>query len=730
MNRKSGQDTAFRVRPIVYVATLAFLLGAMAVGEARAGAGFTEQVSVDSAGNRVTGDSRNASISADGRYVAFHSSSSDLVAGDNNAVFDVFVHDRRTGQTTRVSVDDAGNQGDNNSRNPSISADGRYVAFHSSSADLVAGDTNGFEDIFVHDRQTGQTTRVSVDNTGIPGNDNSTMPSISADGRYVAFASYATNLVAGDNNGFADIFVHDRQTGQTTRVSVDSAGNQGEKDCLSPSISADGRYVAFETISTLVAGDTNGTSDVFVRDRQTGVTTRVSVDSAGNEGDPDSLDPSISADGRYVAFASDATTLVAGDNNGFGDIFVHDRQTGQTTRVSVDSAGNQANGFSYQCTISANGQRVAFASYASNLVAGDNNTVADVFLHDRETGQTTRVSLGSAGNQGDGDSFYTSISADGRYVAFTTEATNLVAGDTNGEDDILVRRFHTAPYDLDNDGKTDVAVWRQDSGIWYILRSLDGTMVSQQWGLGSLGDIPVSGDYDGDRKTDVAVWRPDSGYWYILRSLDRTMVSQQWGLGSLNDVPVPGDYDGDGKTDVAVWRQDSGIWYILRSSDGTMATQQWGLGSLNDIPVPGDYDGDGKTDVAVWRPSSGIWYILRSSDGTMVSRQWGLGSLGDIPVPGDYDVDGKADVAVWRPDSGYWFILRSLDGAMVSQQWGLGSLNDVPVPGDYDGDGKTDVAVWRQDSGIWYILRSSDVTMVSQQWGLGSLGDVPINGEQ
>jgi len=292
----------------------------------------------------------------------------------------------------------------------------------------------------------------------------------------------------------------------------------------------------------------------------------------------------------------------------------------------------------------------------------------------------------------------------------------------------LVTASSTLAAYFDNDTKSDVAVWRKDTGVWYVQRSSDGGMLSPQWGLGSLGDNAVAGDYDGDGKTDVAVWRPSNGVWYIQKSSDGGMLSPQWGLGSLGDVPVPGDYDGDGKTDVAVWRPDSGVWYIQKSTDGGMLSPQWGLGSLGDVPVPGDYDKDGKTDVAVWRPSSGVWYIQKSTDGGMLSPQWGLGSLGDVPVPGDYDGDGNTDVAVWRPDSGVWYIQKSTDGGMLSPQWGMGSLGDVPVPGDYDGDGKTDVAVWRPDSGVWYIQKSTDGGMLSPQWGLGSLNDVPALG--
>ncbi len=249
--------------------------------------------------------------------------------------------------TTRVSVNSTGAQGNGHSAYPSISADGRFVAFASGASNLVPGDT-GYWDVFVHDRQTGTTTRVSVSSTGTQSNDNSGDPSISADGLYVAFTSSAQNLIPGDTNGRADVFVHDRQTGTTTRVSVNSTGTQGDFNSWRPAISANGRYVAFiSDATTLVPGDTNGRADVFVHDRQTGATTRVSVSSAGIQGDgfvEGSSTPSISADGRFVAFASGASNLVPGDTNNQKDVFVHDRQTGATTRVSVSSADDKSGG--------------------------------------------------------------------------------------------------------------------------------------------------------------------------------------------------------------------------------------------------------------------------------------------------------------------------------------------------------------------------------------------------
>jgi len=340
------------------------------------------------------------------------------------------VHETVTGVTIRVSVDSSGNQGNGSSEDPSISSDGRYVAFHSWASNLVAGDTIGAQDIFFHDSVTGETSRVSVDSSGNQGNGHSFSPSISSDGRYVAFWSMAGNLVPGDTNGDVDVFVHDTVTGETSRVSVDSSGNQGNGFSYWPSISSDGRFVAFVSwASNLVAGDTNGAWDVFVHDTVTGETSRVSVDSSGNQGNGDSFSPSISSDGRYVAFHSWASNLVAGDKNEVNDVFVHDTVTGVTTRVSVNSSGKQGKGSSENPSISSDGRFVAFHSNATNLVAGDTNGAYDVFFHDTVTGVTSRVSVDSSGNQGDDVSYSPSISSDGRYVAFSSEATNLVSGE-------------------------------------------------------------------------------------------------------------------------------------------------------------------------------------------------------------------------------------------------------------------------------------------------------------
>jgi hypothetical protein len=402
----------------------------------------TERVSVASDGTQGNAACASAGIavSADGRFVAFASFANNVVPGDTNGFADIFVRDRQSGTTERASVGSTGTQPNGDCSYPSISSDGRYVAFHSSASNLVAGDTNNASDIFVRDRQTGTTELASVDSNGVQGNGDSLYPSISNDGRYVSFQSSASNLVTGDTNTAVDVFVRDRQNGTTERVSVDSSGGQANASSYAPSMSGDGRYVAFYSLaSSLVSMDTNLSSDVFVRDRQSGTTALVSVNSSGMQANGNSYYPSISGDGRFVAFWSLASNLVAGDTNNLADVFVRDSQSGTTERVSVDTTGLQGNGGSYYPAISSDGRYVAFWSSASTLAAGDTNGVADVFLRDRQSGSTERDSVNSAGAQGNDDSYSPSISADGRDVAFYSVATNLVPGDTNGVGDVFVR---------------------------------------------------------------------------------------------------------------------------------------------------------------------------------------------------------------------------------------------------------------------------------------------------
>lgn len=383
----------------------------------------------------------------------------------------------------RVSVAAERTGSNSEGRAPSVSADGRYVAFSSSATNLVDGDTNNFSDIFVRDMENGQIARVSVATGGAQGNGGSSFrPAITPDGRYVAFVSAASNLVPGDTNTCSapfvtpnpvsytsagtcpDIFVHDRQTGATTRVSLKSDGSQSNGESFQLAITPDGRYVAFLSHgSTLVDGDTNLSTlcnaftnvsnpahrgscpDAFVHDRQSGATTRVSLSDGEAQADRESLAVAISVDGRLVVFAAGATNLVAGDSNGVSDIFVRDTAAGTTIRLTAPG-GTQPNGGSSQPALTPDGRFIAFVSEAGNLVAGDSNscpgsspTCADIFVLNRQSGQIVRASLGVGNAQASNESFAPAISDDGRLVLFGSYAPNLTSDDQNGRADVFVR---------------------------------------------------------------------------------------------------------------------------------------------------------------------------------------------------------------------------------------------------------------------------------------------------
>lgn len=402
----------------------------------------TKRVSVTSSGAQAAAPSRNQAISANGRFVAFDTTAA-LVASDTNGVADIYVHDRKKKKTRRVSIRSGGAQATGASTAPDISANGRFVAFESAASDLVSNDVNGKDDIFVHDRWTGKTTRVSIPTYSgavIGSHGDSRFAAISGNGRFVAFRSAATYMVKGDTNGTLDVFVHDRQKKKTKRVSIRTNGAQGDAGSSHPSVSYDGRFIAFEShATTLIKNDTNAQEDVFVRDRKLKTTRRVSVSSKGTQGNGEADDPSISANGRYVAFESQSTNLIGSDTNNEQDVFIHDRKKGKTKLVSKRSGGAQGVGRSADASVSSNGRFVAFDSAAPNLVNGDNNNATDSFIHDRKTRTTRRVSVATGGAQANGASDDPKVSADGRFVAFDAAATNLVPFDSNSEDDIFRR---------------------------------------------------------------------------------------------------------------------------------------------------------------------------------------------------------------------------------------------------------------------------------------------------
>lgn len=421
--------------------TAAGVVTALALGApALVAAQTTTRVSVGSGGGENNGHNYWGAVSTTGRYVAFSSDATNVVPGDTNAKTDVFWRDTVTGEVQRVSVNDDGVQGNGRSFASAVSKDGRLVLFWSHATNLVPNDTNGQPDVFMHDRGSHTTTRLSIGVDGAQPNGWCSSPTMSEDGRWVAFESWANNLVLRDTNDFQDIFLLDRRSGVLTRVGQPVAAEANE-DSRQPQLSPNGRYLAFESTAwNLVPGDVNGADDAFVWDRVRGTLVLASVADNEVQGDRDSSSPVVGDSGRYVTFSSLSTNLVLNDTNLVSDAFVRDLRRGTTRRVSVDSNGVQGNGHSNRGTLDSTGRYIVFTSLATNLAPNDGNGVFDAFVHDLSRGTTVKVSVAHDGGEINGNIFGVSF-ANNRTLFVSSNASNLVAGDGNAAEDLFFIRW-------------------------------------------------------------------------------------------------------------------------------------------------------------------------------------------------------------------------------------------------------------------------------------------------
>ncbi len=402
-----------------------------------------ERISVDANGVEGDAGSTQAAMTSDGRYVAFTSVATNLVPGDTNAVGDIFVRDLFLGTIERVSTGAGGVECDQPCSYPAISDDGRYVAFNTSAATLDPSDTNGALDVYVRDRWNGTIERVSVGAGGAQGDGPSFGATLAAGGRYVTFVSWAGNLVPGDTNSTRDVFLRDRVAGTIERVSVSSSGAQGDdmsgSGTLLSFVTPDGRYVAFGSVaSNLVAGDANGSMDVFLRDRALGTTALLVHATGGGAPTGDTELHSMTLDGRFVGFASSAPDLVPGDTNGTTDAFVLDRASGLVERVSVASGGVECTGDSWATCVSADGRFAVFSSAATDLVPGDLNGRRDAFRHDRLAGTTDSFLLAGGFAFPHADVFSVVLAASGDRAAFAYGGDDFYPLDFNMESDVFV----------------------------------------------------------------------------------------------------------------------------------------------------------------------------------------------------------------------------------------------------------------------------------------------------
>lgn len=419
------------------------LLVALALTPTLSATAQIDRISVDSAGNQAAGDSYQASISDDGSVIAFRSNGANLVAGDTNEWPDIFVRDLGSETTDRISLSESGAQSTSYSKAPDIAGDGQTIVYE--------GRSGGRTTVFLHDRLAGTNASLLPDTlSGGPSPPDQARldPRISGDGRFLAFQTDGTlqNLFpasirppADDNDTDPDIFVLDLQTVPTPpiqRISRLSNGDGLDADNRNPVLSTTGQFVAFESFSDLLADDANNQPDILHKDRQSGLLQLVSATPSGDSGNAASLEPAMSGSGNVVAFRSGASDLVSGDTNGRLDIFVRDLSAGTTERVSVASDGSEADQNSLEPSISDDGRYVVFRSNATNLVPDDTNRRTDIFVRDRSRGMTARAGQ-PAGDESDGNSSNPSISGDGRWIVFESDATNLVANDTNQARDIF-----------------------------------------------------------------------------------------------------------------------------------------------------------------------------------------------------------------------------------------------------------------------------------------------------
>ena len=442
-----------------------------------------ERVSVSSTGAQGDNHSQFCDISNDGRFVVFASFAQNLLPGDLNDAQDVFVHDRWTGSTELCSVSSAGQQTDRDCHDCVISGDGRYVAFMSAASNLTPGLAGNFHQVFVHDRVTGATELVSRTPGGLPGNHISTKPSLSADGSLVAFESNATNLDPRDTDQQTDIYIHDRTTGVTRVASRTSSGGDPDGSSRSPFLSGDGRVLAFSTnASNMGLGDQDTVADIYAVDLQTGTLQQVSLDASGGQVSSYSTAAPISRDGRWIPFSTPSNGVTPDDLDLSADVFVRDMLLGTTVLASGPSVdgGPPVHHAAWCHGITPDGRYVTFRSSSPEYLDQDTNGVQDVFVHDLWTGITELVSCRSDGMVANSWSSVSKLSADGRFVAYLSTATDLVPGTDLGFTDVYVLDRRQGGLQLFVNGDLAGA-----TAVLHLREGAAGAHVAVTWSLGA-----------------------------------------------------------------------------------------------------------------------------------------------------------------------------------------------------------------------------------------------------
>lgn len=394
--------------------------------------------------NDANGSSGQPRLSANGQFLVFSSDASNLIDSDSNNASDIFLLNRDTGLVRRLSQAIDGSDANGGSFLPEISSDGQYVVWHSSASNLVENDSNGVSDVFLYSLADQSIELISKNTTGAPGDSGSMSASVSDRGRFVVYESNASNLVSGDTNITSDIFLYARESGVTSRISVDSDGNAGQSrgsQSANAAISADGRWVVFDSFAPLVSGDVNNRNDVFLRDLIANTTIRLSVSADGGDANGGSRNPAIDAVGSVVVFESDASNLVDGDDNGSTDIFLLTLPGGGTELISRSADGIPGDDASVAPQLDSTGAAVIFSSFAANLSVEDSNEAQDVFRYSRAEGTLDVVSDRIDGEAANGASRSAALANNGQMAVFLSDANNLADDDENSAADVFIRLY-------------------------------------------------------------------------------------------------------------------------------------------------------------------------------------------------------------------------------------------------------------------------------------------------
>ncbi|MEK7621210.1 MAG: choice-of-anchor U domain-containing protein [Patescibacteria group bacterium] len=589
----------------------------------------TSRHSIATDGSEGNDTSTAASVSDDGRYVAFFGGAA-LDPNDTNGTYDVYLRDTVTEETKILSADSLGNPGDDWSYDCMVSGNGEYVVFSSYSTNLVAGDTNGASDIFLYNIANETLTRVSKNSVGGQTTGSSYDTSISDDGRYIGFSSDSDDLVAGDTNFQNDIFIYDTLLDTNTIASVDSLGNQSDNYSFDPMISGNGEYIVYNSDATnLVAGDTYGATDVFLYDIQNQTTERISLSSTGTQLTDSSSYPSISFDGRYITFTNAGSDVVAGDTNSTYDIFLRDRQSSTTNRVSVSSSESESSGMSFgNSSISDDGRYIVFPSNAPDIVSGYGTGTFGLIMRDTVAGKTYLLSM-STGNVdiGNDDIESPMITGDGKYITYASRSVNLVNDDTNGQIDIFLTSFTTRNRlsytagtggSIVGDNSQDIEYGEDGSAVSAVANSgysfvdwSDGSTENPRTDTNVVANITVTANFDKDPATasgnevsdDPSSTTPGSSGEYTGYTPDTDPIPND-----IEDAgPNGGDANDDGTKDS---QQDNVASFVNKVSDNRTVLEVSDSCTIQSVFMNAESDNDSLDESATY-PLGLINFIIK-----------------------------------------------------------------------------------------------------------------------